>query len=64
MVLIGLILNYFCDNLKTQQIPNHVIRVVKQDLLKVKRIDFKYRVSGINLTATSIDLSNVESLSK
>lgn len=64
MVLICLLLKYFHENITTQQFPNHVIRVSKQDLLKIKRIDFEYNISRINLTNSSIDLSKLEYLSK
>ena len=64
MVLICLLIKCFHDNIKTQQFPNHLIRVSKQDLLKVKRIDFEYNnIRGINLTNSSIDLSKLEYLS-
>ena len=46
MVLICVLLKFFRDNIKT-----HVIRVSKQDLTKIKRIDFSYNnIRGINLT--------------
>ena len=64
MILIGLLLKYFHDNIKTQQFPNNVIRVSKQDLLKIKEINFEYNISAINLTNSSIDLSKLEYLCK
>ena len=64
MFLICLLYKNFCDNLNDQKLPSHVIHVYKQDITKIKRIDFCYSVSGINLTNSSIDLSKLLSLSK
>ena len=63
MVLIGLLYYSFTQNLLLE-IPNHVIRVGKQDVLNVESIDFQYKYSGVNLTCSSIDLSNLVNLSK
>ena len=58
MVLIGLLYNYFTDNLSN--FPNHVIRVCKQDVSNIKFINFHHEYSGVNLTSSSnIDLSNL-----
>ena len=64
MVLIGLLQKHFFDNLITQKFPNHVIIVRKEDLLNVKQIAcFNFKV--VNLSASkSIDLCNIETLSK
>ena len=64
MVLIGLLLKSFRDNIKAQQFPNHVIRVSKQDLVKIQRIDFEYQTNSIDLTNSLVDLSKLEYLSK
>ena len=65
MVLIGLLYENFCDNLKSQKFPDHFIYFThKQDVLNIEQIDFNYSVSGVNLTSTSIDLSNLSTLSK
>lgn len=64
MVLIGLLLKYLYNNILNQKFPNHVIRVSKKDLLNIKRMDFHYEISGINLTNSLIDLSKLEYLSK
>ena len=64
MVLIGLLLKHFFDNLKTQKFPSHVIIVRKEDLLNVKEIEC-YDLKGVNLSASkTIQLSNLETLSK
>ena len=64
MVLIGLLQKHFFDNLKTQKFPSHVIIVRKEDLLNVKEIEC-HCLKGVNLSASkSIDLSNLETLSK
>ena len=64
MVLIGLLQKHFFDNLKTQKFPSHVIIVRKEDLLNIKEITCGY-LKGVNLSAfKTIDLSNIETLSK
>ena len=64
MVLIGLLQKHFFGNLKTQKFPSHVIIVRKEDLLNVKQITCLY-LKGVNLSASkSINLSNLEKLSK
>ena len=63
MVLIGLLYKYFKDNL--YNFPNHVIRVYKQDVLNIKKIDFEHEYSEVNLTSSSkMDLSKLVILSK
>lgn len=64
MVLTCLLYENFCDNLYHQNFPNQIIHVSKQDILKIKGIDYDYSVSGINFTNSSIDLSKLLSLSK
>ena len=65
MILIGLLQKHFFENLKYEKFPSHVIEVRKQDLSTIKQIKCDYYVSKINLTnSSSIDLSNIESLSK
>lgn len=65
MVLISLLQKYFFENLKYEKFPSHVIRVCKQDILNIKHIKFYYNINEVNLTdSLSIDLSNLESLSK
>ena len=64
MVLIGLVQKYFLENLKTQKFPSYVITVRKEDLLDVKELFFNYDVIGVNLNAESINLCNLERLSK
>ena len=64
MVLIGLLQKNFFDNLKTQKFPSHVIIVRKEDLLNIQEIEC-YDLKKVNLSASkSIDLSNLEELSK
>ena len=64
MVIIGLLQKHFFDNLKTQKFPSHVIIVRKEDLLNIKDIEC-YGSKGVNLSASkTIDLSNLEELSK
>ena len=63
MALIALLYKCFIDNLSN--FPNHVIRVRKQDFLKIESIDISQEYSGVNLTSSSeIDLSKLRSLSK
>ena len=63
MVLIALLYKYFIDNL--HNFPNHVIRVCKQDVLKIASIDISQEYSGVNLTSSSnIDLSKLVKLCK
>lgn len=63
MVLIGLI--YKCHYLETQKFPSILIRVVKQDLLNIERIDFKYDTSAVNLTSSlTFNLSKIVQLCK
>ena len=63
MVLICLLYKYFIDNLYS--FPNHVIRVCKQDVLNIKKIDFDHEYSEVNLTNPStIDLSKLVNLCK
>ena len=64
MILIGLLQKQFFQNLQTEKFPSHVIVSRKQDLLDIQEIYCNYVLSGVNLTATSIDLSNLEILSK
>lgn len=64
IVLIGLLQKHFFDNLRNQKFPSHVIIVRKEDLLNVKEIKCS-DLKGVNLSASkSIDLSNLETLSK
>ena len=63
MVLIGLLQKHFFDNLKTEKFPSHVITVRKHDILDVKEITC-YHLHGVNLSSTTIDLSNLQSLCK
>lgn len=63
MVLIGLLYYSFVQNLLLK-IPNHVIRVQKQDVLNIESIEFQYKYCGVNLTCSSIDLSNLVNLRK
>lgn len=64
MVLIGFVQKLFFENLETKEVPNHVIRVSKQDLLKCNFINFHGKMKGVNLTCSKIDLSNLKWLSK
>ena len=63
MVLIGLLQNCFFINLQTEKFPSRVINVRKQDLLNIQRIDFRYKLIGVNLIAPK-ELSNLEILRK
>ena len=56
--------DYFINS-KIVKIPKNLIRVSKQDLLRIERmrVNFDYFYT-INLTGTSMDLSKIESLSK
>ena len=61
MVLIGLLYKSFIQNLSN--FPSNVIRVRKQDVLNIEYIDFKYDISGIELTNSAIiDLSRLVKL--
>ena len=62
MVLIGLLYKSFIENLSN--FPSHIIRVCKKDVLNIESIDFKYDLSGVELTNSTIDLSKLVSLSK
>jgi hypothetical protein len=64
MVLIGLLQKQFFGNLKNQKFPSHTIISRKRDLMNIQEIDCNYHLSGVNLTSTSIDLTNLEKLSK
>ena len=66
MVLIGLILNYFYENLtSTTPTPNHVIHISKADIVNIRGIVVNFHVKGIDLTSkSSIDLSKLEYLRK
>ena len=64
MVLIGLLQKQFFKNLKTEKFPSHMIISRKQDFLDIQEIVCNFRLGGVNLTSTSIDLSNLERLSK
>ena len=62
MMLIGLLLKYFIDNLL--KFPNHLIHVCKQDISKIRSIMFNYEYSGVTLTSSSaIDISKITNLS-
>lgn len=51
MVLIGLIHECFFENLNnTHELPNHMIRVSRNDLLNVRSISCHYATSAVNLT--------------
>ena len=63
MVLLGLLIKHFFDNLSTQKFPSHVISVRKQDILNIKKI-YCNALYGVNLISTAIDLSNLEKLGK
>ena len=63
MILIGLLQKRFFKNLQTEKFPSHVISVNKQDLFNVQRIDFRYKMIEVNLTASK-ELSNLEALSE
>ena len=60
----GLLQKQILQNLQTEKFPSHMIISRKQDLLKIQEIDCTYPLSEVNLTPTSIDLSNLEILSK
>lgn len=64
MVLITLLLEYFHDNLSTVKYPNNVISVRKGDTVNIKEINVPSSVRGVKLKRSSIDLSNLERLSK
>ena len=64
MVLIGLLQKQFFENLQTEKFPSHMIISRKRDLLNIQEIVCYYPLSGVNLTAISTDLSNLETLSK
>ena len=64
MVLIGLLQWHFFYNLINQKFPSHVIIVRKEDLLNVKKIECYY-LKRVNLSPfKTIDLCNLETLSK
>ena len=63
MVLISLLFKCFIDNLLN--FPDHVIQVSKQDVLKIKSIEFDRQYIGANLiNSSTIDLSKLVNLSK
>ena len=64
MVLTSLLLKCFHDNLSTVKYPNNVISVRKGDSVNIKEINFPSSVRGVKLNRSSIDLSNLERLSK
>ena len=64
MVLIGLLKKQFFENLKTEKFPSHVIISRKRDLLNIQKIDCNFPLTRVNLIPRSIDLSNLETLSK
>ena len=64
MVLINLLLKCFLDNLSTVKYPNNVISVKNGDALNIKEINVPSSVRGVKLNRSSIDLSNLERLSK
>jgi hypothetical protein len=64
MILIGLLQKQFFQNLQTEKFPSHMICSRKQDLSNIQQIDCKCHLSGVNLIATSNDLTNLEELSK
>ena len=62
MILIGLLFEYFWENFSTRNLPNQLIYLKKQDLLKIKHIHFEYPISGVVLNGSSIYLSKLERL--
>jgi hypothetical protein len=57
MILIGLIQKYFFENMNnTQESPNHLIRVSRQDIFNIRHITTHYAMSGVNLTYCPIYL--------
>lgn len=63
MVLISLLARYFYDNIITVKYPNHVICVSKRDTLNFKDMNVPSSLK-VKLICSSVDLSNLESLSK
>ena len=59
MVLIGLLYESFLKNLS--DIPNHIIRVSKEDVLNIRSIHFEYAFGGVELVnnKSTIDLSKL-----
>ena len=45
MILMGLIVKYFFENLTTEKYPNNVISVSKRDIQNIKEIQIKSRRS-------------------
>ena len=63
MVLTGLLLKYFVDNIS--RFPDHVIHASKQDVLKIVSICFSREYTAVNLTnLSSIDLFKLVNLCK
>ena len=63
-MLINSIRERFFDHLQTQQYPNHVINIRKQDLLNIKTFSYSGFARELNLSNCSTYLSNLETLSK
>ena len=64
MVLICLLYKCFIENLSSK-IPNHVIRVRKEDVTNIETISYEHNYIGVNLTGSStIDLSRLVNLCK
>ena len=62
MVLIGLLYKSFIENLSN--FPSSVIHVSKQDVLNIEFIQFQYDFSAVELSNSTIDLSQLLKLSK
>ena len=64
MVLICLLYKCFVENLSSK-FPNHVIRVRKEEVSNIEKIEFEHNYSGVNLTSSStVDLSRLVDLCK
>lgn len=63
MVQFGLLYKYFWQNLRTRKFSNQIIQVVKEDFLKIKRIDFKYHTCRVDLNGSLTYLSKLKELS-
>lgn len=60
MILIGLIQKCFFENMNnTQESPNHLIRVSRQDIFNIRNITCHYAMGGVSLTYFPLQLERL-----
>lgn len=65
MFLMNLLYKKFCDYLNTENCPNQMICVRKEDIFDIKMIYLNnYKLSRVNFTSSTIDLSKIQLLGK